>query len=218
MRPLQIVVADDHVFLRDLIVANLEQTADRHAVVAVVETAAAAVEACVVHQPDLLVLDYNLPGRRQVGVISTLRRTAPAVHVLLCTSIPGADRCKAAIRLGARGFVEKTESWAEFLEAIDRVGRGEQYFSARNSTTAVARAARQRSKTRKSATQLSEREKEVVRLIVTGSTSKEIASQLFLSPATVEKHRVNVMTKLGLRNVAGLVHYAIQAGLVRGGI
>jgi DNA-binding NarL/FixJ family response regulator len=215
IRRLRIVVVDDHVFMRDLISGMLQRQDGRYEVLASVGSAAEAVEAVAEHLPDLLILDINLPDRSGVDAVADIQRACPQTHVLLCTAFATEDRIIDALRVGAKGFVEKTNTWDDFRAAVDRVGRGERYFSSRSTgvippkngaaTPVSARSLRG---------PLSPREHEVIKLIALGSTSKEIAAKLFISPATVETHRTNVMSKLGVRNVAALVVYAVQNGFL----
>jgi DNA-binding NarL/FixJ family response regulator len=215
IRPLRIVVVDDHVFMRDLITGMLQRQDGSYEVLASVGSAAEAVEAVAEHVPDLLILDINLPDRSGVDAVPDIQRASPRTHVLLCTAFPTEDRIIDALRVGAKGFVEKTNTWDDFRAAVDRVGRGERYFSSRSTdvippknggaTPVAGRSLRG---------PLSPREHEVIKLIALGSTSKEIAAKLFISPATVETHRTNVMSKLGVRNVAALVVYAVQNGFL----
>lgn len=215
-RSIRIVVVDDHIFMRDLIAATLKRQGERYDVVDSVGTAAAAISACKKLAPDLLILDINLPDQSGMDIVPEIMRVSPATHVLLCTAFPTADRLVEALRAGAKGFVEKTNSWDDFLGAVDRVGRGEQYFSSKSSgITPLSRTALTQQPKRYPGTALSPREHQVLRLIALGGTSKEIARQLFISVATVETHRTNLMSKLGVRNVAGLVLYAFQRGLVK---
>ncbi len=111
--------------------------------------------------------------------------------------------------------MEKTNTWNDFLGAVDRVGRGEQYFSSQSSGIApLPRPLLAQRNVAYVGIPLSAQENEVMRLIATGRTSKEIAGKLFISVATVDTHRTNLMTKLQVRNVAGLVLYAFQHGLL----
>ncbi len=213
--PLRIVVVDDHVFMRELISATLSRQDASYDVVASVGNAADAIRACAEFRPDLLILDINLPDQNGIDIVPEIKRVSPETHVLLCTAFPTEDRLVDALRAGAKGFVEKTNTWDDFLGAVDRVGRGEQYFSSKSSgVTPLPRPLLQQRARRYIGTPLSPREHEVLRLIALGSTSKEIASHLFISVATVDTHRTNLMSKLGVRNVAGLVLYAFQYGLV----
>jgi DNA-binding NarL/FixJ family response regulator len=214
-RPIRIVVVDDHIFMRDLISATLSRQPTCYTVLASVGTAGAAIRACQEFEPDLLILDINLPDQSGIDAIPEIKRVSPQTHILLCTAFPTIDRLGEALLAGAKGFVEKTNTWDDFLGAVNRVGRGEQYFSSKSSgVTPLSRAALEQRSKRYVGTPLSPRESEVIRLIAQGCTSKEIASKLFISVATVETHRTNLMSKLGVRNVAGLVLYAFQTGLV----
>jgi DNA-binding NarL/FixJ family response regulator len=212
-RPIRIVVVDDHIFLRDLMSARLSRQPARYLVLASVGTAAAGIAACAKFRPDLLILDINLPDQSGMEIVPEIKRVSPETHVLLCTAFPTTDRLIEALQSGAKGFVEKTNTWDDFLGAVDRVGRGEQYFSSKSSgVMPLSHSDLERRKKKVYTGPLSRREQEVIRLIAHGSTSKEIANKLFISAATVETHRTNLMGKLGVRNVAGLVLYAFQHG------
>ena len=214
-KPMRIVVVDDHRFMRDLMTSTLNRQEANYSVVASVGTAAEAIEACKKFSPDLMILDINLPDQSGIDIVPAIKRVCPETNVLLCTAYPTEDRLGDAFRTGAKGFVEKTNTWDDFLQAVDRVGRGEQFFSSQSSgIKPFSREALERRKRQYIGVPLSPREAEVVRLIALGSTSKEIATKLFISTATVETHRTNLMSKLGVRNVAGLVLYAFQYGLV----
>ena len=214
-KPIRIVVVDDHMFMRDLMTATLNRQETHYSVVASVGTAAEAIDACGEFNPDLVILDINLPDQSGIDAVPAIKRASPATNVLLCTAFPVDDRLADAFRAGANGFVEKTNTWDDFLHAVDRVGRGEQYFSSKsNGVQPFSSKTLEQRKRRYVGTPLSPREREILCLIALGSTSKEIAAKLSISTATVETHRTNLMSKLGVRNVAGLVLYAFQHGLL----
>jgi DNA-binding NarL/FixJ family response regulator len=201
----RVAVVDDHAFMRELISRELTRSSRRYDVVASVGTAADAVAACRRFEPHLLVLDVNLPDRTGVAAVPDIRRASPATRILLCTAFPKEEWLDEATACGADGFVEKTNSWDDFMSAVDRVSRGQRYFCAegkRDSTQAKSNAVR-----------LTPREREILKLIAQGLTTKEIATKLFISIPTVETHRSNLMSKTGGRNVAALVRFAIDAGL-----
>lgn len=205
--PACVAVVDDHSFMRDLIARALTRSASRYEVVAAVGTAAEAIAVCRQFEPHLLVLDINLPDRTGVAAIPDIKRASPRTRILLCTAFPTEDSIDQATMSGAHGFVEKTNTWDDFLAAVDRVSRGERYFSS-GGTPRPQRVA-QRAHL---AVSLTTRERQVLPLIAGGLTTKEIAAQLFISIATVETHRANLLTKTGARNVAGLVRFAMEAG------
>jgi two-component system NarL family response regulator len=192
--------------MRDLITRELTRSAKRYNVVAAVGTAADAVAVCRRFEPHLLVLDINLPDRTGVAAVPDIRRASPSTRILLCTAFPKEDWIDKANTSGADGFVEKTNTWSDFMYAVDRVSGGQRYFCSGGGT----RAPRQ---TNGKKARLTPREREILKLIARGMTTKEIAAQLFISIPTVETHRANLMTKTGGRNVADLVRFAIDAGL-----
>ena len=198
-------VVDDHVFMRDLMTRALTRTNMQYEVVGAVGTATDAVALCRRFAPDLLVLDINLPDRSGVATVPDIRRASPSTRILLCTAFPKEDWFSEASKCGADGFVEKTNTWDDFLTAVDRVSQGQRYF--------CSGAAKDRRDVDEPKVRLSPREREILKLIAGGMTTKEIATQLFISVPTVETHRSKLMSKTGVRNVAGLVRFAVDSGL-----
>lgn len=201
----RVAVVDDHAFMRDLIVRELTRSDQPYEVVAAVGTAADAVAVCGRLTPHLLVLDINLPDRTGVAAVPDIRHASPETRILLCTAFPKEDWLDEASSCGADGFVEKTNTWDDFLVAVDRVSRGQRYF--------CSAGAPNRNRDAKSDPRLTRREREILRLIAVGMTTKEIAAKLFLSIPTVETHRANLMMKTSGRKVADLVRFAMNAGL-----
>ena len=201
----RIAVVDDHAFMRDLIARELTRTDKAYDVVAVVGTAAEAISICRRLKPDLLVLDIKLPDQTGVAAVPEIRRASPATRILLCTAFPTEDWISEADRCGADGFVEKTNTWDDFLLAVDRVSRGQRYFCS-GGVPLRANGGRR-------SVELTPRQREILHLIAQGLTTKEIAARLFISVPTVETHRANLMAKTGARNVAGLIRFAMDAGL-----
>lgn len=214
-QPLSIVVVDDHRFMRDVICAMFARHTDRYTVVGQAANAADAVKVCSETQPNLVLLDINLPDRSGVDVVPEIKKGSPQTRILLCTAFVSDDRIVDALRSGADGFVEKTNTWGEFADAVQRVSKGEHCFAARSSGLASSARHDAVDRTGNSSTpQLSQRETEILTLIAHGRTSKEVAAELGISVATVDTHRTNLMSKLQIRNVAGLVVYAFRSGLI----
>ena len=215
-KPMRIVVVDDHIFMRDLITARLNREETRYVVVASVGNAAEAIEACKKFVPDLLILDVNLPDQNGIEIVPATYRDHlagnPCAVVHRVSDRRSPDRC---VPRGREGFRGKDKHVGRFSRRgrTGRSGRTIFFFEKQRRETVLARNARRR-KRRYIGAPLSPRELEVFRLIALGSTSKEIASKLFISAATVETHRTNLMSKLGVRNVAGLILYGFQHGLL----
>ena len=212
--PVRIVVVDDQRFMRELISRTLARQPDRYDVVAEAADAGTAISACARYKPDLVILDINLPDISGVDAVRKIRNASRRTRILLCTAHVDADRIVDALRSGAHGFVEKTNSWDSFIEAVESVARGEQYFRSSSSPlppVATSANGRVRATPRPP---LSEREREVLTLVANGKTTKEAAARLGLSAGTVDAHRRNLMRKLKIRNIAGLVVYAFRAGFI----
>ncbi|MFN2476359.1 MAG: response regulator [Chthoniobacterales bacterium] len=211
-----IVVIDGHVFMRELISRKLHgHDNGRFQVAAEGGDVRSAVDACEKLQPHLIILDVNLPDGSGISAVTEIKQKCPGSRVLLCTAYVSEERVIDALRSGADRFVEKTNSWAEFVEAVERVSRGERYFSTQSvaDTPATARALRHDVAIAKVAT-LSAREREVLQHIATGSSSKAIALALGVSVGTINVHRSNLMKKLGTTNIAAVVAFAFHAGLI----
>ena len=217
VEPLRIAIADDHVLTRESLFSMISQGNRNCELVAEASTAAETLLICQRFIPNLLLLDVDIAGKNGVALVADIKRVAPATRVLLyCTTVEEGD-VLAAMRAGADGFLEKTCSRSDFLQAIERVCGGDNYLCPRT-VNALAKSLRRKG-FQKSETQrrpeLTRREKEILALIVAGDSSKEIAKKLFLSVSTVETHRANVMTKIGARNVAQLIQYGFQNGLIK---
>jgi DNA-binding NarL/FixJ family response regulator len=135
----------------------------------------------------------------------------------LCTAFATDDRIADLAGTGAHGFVEKTNSWDEFLLAVEHVSHGELYFCSHSAGIALESSGVHENEAARRSPPLTARETEIITLIAQGFTSKEIGAKLNISVATVETHRTNLMVKLGVRNVAGLVAYAVSKRLTKAG-
>jgi DNA-binding NarL/FixJ family response regulator len=170
--------------------------------------------ACLENPPDLLLVDLHLPGRHGLEIVRELRQKTPDVRILVLTGYAEPKLPPQLMGLGVAGFVDKTAPLAYVLQAIDTVMAGGMYFAANvqaESGPVASNSMPPASNALPSV--LSSRELEVAVLVAAGRSSKEIASDLELSTRTVEKHRANIMEKLGVREVASLVRWVLQNGL-----
>jgi len=185
---------------------------------------------CLKERPALLLLDLFLPGMHGLDIVREVRAKLPATRILVLTGHPDGELPARLIAQGVHGFVDKAEPLSYVMQAIEAVMSGGMFFAtnvAPKIVTADAIAAGNLPHTPPSTkppapapsveavSVLSGREIEVVLLVSEGFSSKEIASRLNLSVRTVEKHRANIMEKVGVREVASLVRWCVQAGLVK---
>jgi len=182
---------------------------------------------CLKEPPGLLVVDLYLPGMHGLEVVREVRARLPNTRILVLTGHPDGDLPARLISQGVHGFVDKSAPLNYVLEAIESVISGGMFFAAHIPPTGAGTGALEFPKVEPSVKTgppttsidavktLSGRELEVARLVAEGYSSKEIADRLDLSVRTVEKHRANIMDKINVKEVASLVRWCIQAGLVK---
>ena len=212
--PFTIVLADDHVMFRRgvrRIVQGLPE-------VEVVGEAGDGLELLTVlkkTRPNLAILDISMPQLRGLEAIREIKAIDPEVKVLILTMHKDRDYLANALTAGAEGYLLKEDADTELLSAIDTLRKGGSYISPLLSSQLTdlfkekSRAAGEPEAPREAITL---REKEILKLIAEGRSSKEIGDLLFISSRTVQHHRANLMRKLELRRTADLVRYALQRG------
>lgn len=207
-----IAIADQHVLTADSLFSVIQHHRPQAEFSGHAATAAEAIRLCRQTKPTLLLLDAGMAGRTHL--IPEVRRVSATTRILLYCTSANAQDVYGAIRAGADGFVEKSCSRAEFLKAVDVVTQGENFLCARsvNMLTLAVRTLTVNGSHGRD--ELTPREREVLVLIATGDTSKEIARRLSIGVSTVESHRANLMAKVRARNVAQLIQYASKNGLL----
>jgi two-component system response regulator NreC len=204
----KIVIADDHNIVREGLKLLLDAQPGM-TVVAEASTADDALRMARAHRPAVVVLDVNMPGRPTLDVIPEILSGSPGTRIVVLTMQDEPALAQATLRAGASGYVVKDAAGSELVQAVELALAGETYLHPQLG----ARIAAQDPADRQS-DDLSEREREVLKLIALGHTNGEIADQLFLSVRTVESHRAHVQQKLGLSTRAELVRYALDSGLI----
>lgn len=208
----RIVLVEDHAILREGLRALIELESDLK-VVGEASTGAEGVRVVQHTDPTLVITDLAMPGGSGLKTIDELRAASPNVRVLVLTAYCTDEYIGAALSAGADGYVLKDASRAELLQAIRSVVSGQKYFSEPVSARLVSGYLRRNDPAAESFPRITEREREVLTRIALGESNKRVALALRLSVKTVEKHRANLMRKLGLRSAAAAAAYAITHGL-----
>lgn len=211
----RILLADDHAVLR----AGLRLMLSVQAGLEIVGEASTGTETLGLAetlQPDLILLDLSMPALGGLDALPLLRRIVPRARILILTMHDDPQYLRQALHNGASGYVLKKAADTELLAAVRAVLRGEMYVHPALTRSLIEELLpdAQMARTSDVWEALSEREKEVLRQVALGYTSAEIAAQLSLSAKTVETYRARGMEKLGLRNRAALVRFALHHGLI----
>lgn len=213
--PIRIVVADDHPVVRAGITGVLTATPGFE-VVAEAATGQQVIELVTLHDPRVVVLDISMPGMTGLEAAATLRAEYPSLRMLILSVHDHAEYVTESVRVGANGYLRKDATPQELRDAIRAVARGDEYYSpaAAKQLSAALRGeapAAQRRNHRERLDALTRRERDVLTGVTAGKTNKEIATDLGLSPRTVESYRESLMRKLGIYTVAELTRFALEA-------
>ncbi|SHK71254.1 response regulator [Rhodothermus profundi] len=206
------IIVEDHPIVRQ----GLRMLLERQGCQIVAETGDGleALQLIETHRPRLLLLDLSLKGLNGLEVLRQARRRARSMRVLVLSMYDDDAYVVEALRSGAMAYVLKGSPVEELVRALEALYQGRRYLSAPLSERLLAQADEER-EPRDPYETLTDRERQILHLTAEGYTSREIAERLFISPRTVEKHRENLMAKLGLHSQAELIHYAVQRGLVQ---
>jgi len=210
----RLVIAEDHTILREGLCSLFKEREDLQ----VIGQAADGLEAirCAQSlQPDLMLLDLSMPRTNGLEALQEIKRVSPGTKVLVLTVHKTEDYVFTALQAGADGYVLKDSTSAELLLAVRSVLNGERYLAPAIASKVINGYLGKDSATpHVSFGDLTTREREVLKLIAEGYRNREIGEYLCISPKTVEKHRANLMDKLGLHSVPALTAYALEKGLL----
>jgi len=215
MKPTRVLIVDDHAVLRAGLRLLLESQDDME-VVGEAGTVAQAIEVARSAAPQVITLDLVMPGPSGVASVERLRSVAPGAHIVILTMHDDPAYVRAAIAMGAAGFVNKSAADTELIAAIRAVARGRVFIDFGNQATldAVLTPRGEAIRDVSPLAALSAREREVLCEVAKGYTNQHVADSLGLSVKTVESYRARLMKKLGLRDRADLVRFAIESGLL----
>jgi DNA-binding NarL/FixJ family response regulator len=211
MKKIEVAITDDH----PIVVNGLKKVLDDFShieVTNVYHTGNALLQDIEIHQPDVLLLDMHLPDMTGIDIARVITKKYPQVRILVLSSSDVMLQVKKMLQLGAMGYVLKDADDLTIVKAIETVYNGGQFLSPALQQRVVDDMFKTRNTEKRQAI-LTKREREVLQLIIDEHTSQEIASLLFISPHTVENHRISLMQKLEVKNTAGLVKKALEGGL-----
>lgn len=211
----RIVIAEDHTILREGLRALISSNPDFD-IVGEAEDGRDAIRCVEKLVPDLILLDLSMPRMNGMEAIKEIKKQCPETKILVLTVHRTEEYILTTLRAGADGYVLKDATHAELLMAIKSVLMGKRYLSPGVSEKVIEGYLEGR-KTLKSSTPwdtLTQREREVLKLIAEGYKNKDIADYLYISVKTVEKHRANLMRKLDLHSTLALTAFAMEKGLV----
>jgi two-component system response regulator NreC len=211
----RIVIAEDHTILREGL-RSLLSSNPGFEIVGEAGDGREAIRCAEKFKPDLILTDLSMPRMNGMEAIKEIKRESPATKVLVLTVHKAEEYILATFRAGADGYILKDSTHSELMMAVKKVLTGKRYISPEISDK-VIEGYLEGKKTLKSRTSwetLTQREREILKLIAEGYRNKEIANDLCISVKTVEKHRANLMEKLDLHNVQALTTFAIERGLV----
>ncbi len=212
MSPLRVLLAEDHTLVRAGIRALLESL-EGIEVVAEAADGREALRLAQTHHPDILLMDITMKELNGLEAAARLAKERPSTRVIILSMHADQAYVHQALQAGARGYLLKGSDLTELELALKAVARGDTYLSPAVSKHFVGDLLNGRKPTANPLDELTPRQREILQLVAEGRTTKEIASRLDLSIKTVETHRAQLMERLDIHDVAGLVKFAIRVGL-----
>lgn len=213
MDPTRVLIADDHTLIRAGIRSLLEKLSGIE-VVAEASDGREVLRLVAEHRPLIVLMDIAMPNLNGLDATRVLTESYPNVRVIILSIYSDEEHVYQALRAGAAGYLLKGAATEELELAIRSVAQGETYLGPQVSRPVIAEYIR-RTKAPGSGENLSVRQRQVLQLIAEGKTTKQVALELNISVKTVESHRAQLMDRLNIHDVAGLVRYAIRMGLVK---
>ena len=213
MRPRRILIVDDHALVRSGI-RLLVESLDGVEVVAEAGDGLEALELVQCHRPDILLLDITLPGLNGLELLERMRELPDMPRVIVLSMHAGPEYVARALNAGAGGYLLKDSAFDELAAALDAVGQRRRYLSRALDPGVIERFCDGLRSGEDDLGVLTRRQRQILQLIAEGQGTRQIAERLHVSVKTVETHRAQLMERLGIHDVAGLVRFAIRNGLI----
>ncbi len=216
MKKLKVMLVDDHVLLLEGVtsmLANIEY-------IDIVGKASSGEEAInLAHEaePDIILMDIIMQGMNGIEAARWIKEQNPDIRIILISSEVSENYISLAVKAGVEGYLPKDVNKVTLMEAINKVKKGEKYFAQPITNIILEAFYRQETSDKVRASSgdgLTKREQEVLQQVALGKSNQEVADDLFISIKTVETHKTNILSKLGLRNTAELVKYAIKNNVI----
>lgn len=214
MKQFRIVMADDHQLFIDGMKSVIEKQ-EQYTVVATANSGAETLELLKQNQADLVLLDIEMQTIDGIETAKTIRELYPETRILMITMYSHINQIKKLMRIGVNGIILKENGQSELLRAIETVFAGHNYHSTEVTNALVNHLNPNNRPTGLQRVSLTKREFEVLQCVAEGLTSPEIADKLFIAKTTINTHRKNIMEKLEVKNVAELIRYATEMGLLQ---
>jgi DNA-binding NarL/FixJ family response regulator len=215
-QPIRIVIADDHNLVRSGIVKLLNEH-EKFTVLSEAENGKQAIEQCEIVKPDVLLLDLDMPVMNGLEAMPIVREKMPDIKIGILTMHKEKSLVEKLIKMGVNGYLYKSSEPEDLIYGVSQIAQGKSFYSSEVTENLVSSQAMFKSASQDQLVllaQLSDREKEITSLIAEGMSNTEIGEKLFISARTVDTHRANIMKKLEIKNLAGLIRFAISSGLV----
>ncbi len=213
MRPMRVLLAEDHNLIREALRALLEEMGSIE-VVGQAKDGAEALQLAESLHPDLVVMDVGMPNLNGMEATRRMRQLDRPPDVIILSQYGRNEYVVQALLAGARAYLLKDSISDELLEAIEAVSQGETYLSEQFDRDEIMEYVRRGEEIPSPLDRLTPRERQVLQLVAEGHTNRQVAVKLSISVKTVEKHRFNLMDKLDIRDVTGLVRFAVAQGIV----
>lgn len=213
MNSIKVLIVDDHKIIRDGIKSMLQDIPEIH-IVGEEENGHAALKTLGIKSVDIVLSDISMSIMNGADLTESIKQHHPKVKVLILSMHEEVQYIKELIEKGASGYILKNTGRDDLITALRTVADGKNYFSNEVYSTLIMGKNRAQSKSDENEIQLTKREIEVLKLIAEELKNHEIADTLFVSTRTVDTHRRNLLQKLNVKNTAGLVRYAVKAGIV----
>ncbi|WP_151997707.1 MULTISPECIES: response regulator transcription factor [unclassified Imperialibacter] len=208
MNRTKVYLVDDHAILMDGVKSLLNAT-DEYEVAGTASTAEDALKYLQNEPVDILISDYSLPGMDGLGLVKVMQRIRPEVKILIMSMHDEGHLVKEILKEGIKGYLLKKDSQKELIAALDQIRAGRTYLSNEINTLLI-----QNLQNPDEGKLLTEREREILKLIAKEYTNKDIAEELFISERTVETHRKNIFRKTKTNSLVGLIKFAYANNLV----